>query len=242
MKALVGVPQTSSICIRFAQPPCSVLTSVAEILAEPSHIVQLLATPVPHSTPLTLPPTSAVTRRPADHCKAVKRDPYCQYKERFQRPGNATSLIKRKCEYSDMQRLLTQLDEVSDSLQRTQRACDALMSKPRAAQHTSSDCSASKSKPRTVSASDSTSLFTDSGNGSSLNSAETTDGTNDDDKVEELLQVAESAILEQQQTPPPHPPSKGERTWSIYTVGWQLVYAWMHCLWMRAVDNCKETN
>ncbi len=229
MKALLGVPQSGSVCIRFSEPPCSPVTSVTEILAEPSHIVQLLVTPLPHSTHLTLPPTprahstqvtlpppsrahfthpprSSLSRGPRDH---TPTDPYCQYKERFK--PNASSTIKHKCDYSDMERLLSQLDQVSESLQRTQRACDALMTR-----------------------SNSASQFTDSGNGSTLHDSE--EGTTEDARIEQLLRAAESAIHQQ----PPPPPNKGELTClplclSVFSVG---PYSPGHCMYVWTVYMC----
>ena len=208
VKQLLGVPQQTFISIRFSYPPCSPIASVSEILQEPSHIVQLIATPLPHTNPLiTLPILQSRSyRQKTDSSRTKKTDPYCQYKEMF--GSSVPALIERKCDFPDMERLLSQLEDVSQSLERTQRACDKLMARKE-----------SPAKPAVMPTPCNKILLcaSDSGNGHSL-AEDQTDGMEDielhseDEKVEKLLKVAETIV----KMPPP-PPRKGECHCHVHT-------------------------
>ena len=51
-----------------------------------------------------------------------KRDPYCRYRERYR----SRDTVRTKCSFAEMNKLLSQLSEVSLRLQRTQEECDEI--------------------------------------------------------------------------------------------------------------------
>lgn len=129
VKNLLGVAEGTSICIRFADSPFATVSDVAAVLQEPNHIVNLIVSVLPRPTNDTA--EHEVPLNPAkeqDTC-----DPYCKYRRLYpaRRSVNNDStreggLVRTKCNFAEMNKLLSQLADVSLSLQRTQHECDEI--------------------------------------------------------------------------------------------------------------------
>ena len=121
---LLGIVQSSAISIRFADPPFTAVTSITAILREPSHIVDLIVSSL--ETPVNTVPVEPAANLWGLQGKA-KVDPYCRYREFYQDRAKADSgCVRNKCNFEEMNKLISQLSEVSISLQRTQHECDEI--------------------------------------------------------------------------------------------------------------------
>ena len=186
LKRLLAVQEDTAICIRFSSPPCTVISSMSQILQERSERIDIIVTPLPCAAPATQ------SRSCRTSCtKQTGRDPYCQYKELFHSnsqpsaTGQAPAPIKRKYDFAAMSRLLSELDELSLTLERTQEECDKIAKRCGPAKPSLAPSPQDKT-PLTAS---------DSGKGSSGSCEDHTDGlgvSGEDKKVERLLEVAES--------------------------------------------------
>ncbi len=144
------MPTSLSIYIRFADPPHSTISSLHTVLQVPSHVVNLTVSPLPCSVH-TSPPshqslhTTTGTDTTAFLQAKDERDPYCRYRDLYQKPPRKNSsdrrsmagqhsdasrcssgFVRQKCDFAEMNRLLSQLAEVSLSLQRTKEECDMI--------------------------------------------------------------------------------------------------------------------
>ena len=140
VKQLLAVPSSVSICIRFSDPPHSVISSLHTVLQVPAHVVNLTVSPLPSmstssSSASLMAGNSDITNylQPED-----ERDPYCRYRDTYQNPGRmaagrhgnvskgSSGFVRQKCDFAEMNRLLSQLAEVSLSLQQTKEECDMI--------------------------------------------------------------------------------------------------------------------
>ena len=207
MKQLLGVPNNRAVCIRFSETPFSTLTSLTDIFQEPNQIVNLSVVPLPSSLSLTtsndLSPQGYCCIEPEQSDSLSKRDPYCKYREMFhqgrQSSESKETCVRQKCNFTEMAKLLSQLEEVSLTLERTQN-------------HIALRCGhqASKASPSTDTHVDVPRPACDSGKGSSVSDSEHSDFPDaacsdeatfksclsvKDRNVEQLLQFAESLAL-----------------------------------------------
>ena len=141
------MPSSVSIYIRFADPPHSAISSLHTVLQVPSHIVNLTVSPLPsvHTSPPSRSSTTSSTDTTTFLLAKDERDPYCRYRDMYQKPprrclsdrrsmagqyGDASQcssgFVRQKCDFAEMNKLLSQLAEVSLSLQRTKEECDMI--------------------------------------------------------------------------------------------------------------------
>ena len=121
-KRLLGIGEDTAISIRFADPPFATVSDVSTILKEPSHIVNLIVSPLTSLTEKASENGTAWKLKSAD-----ERDPYCRYRERYGGEQSSRSgQVRTKCNLAQMNRLLSQLSDVSLRLQRTQDECDEI--------------------------------------------------------------------------------------------------------------------
>ena len=89
------------------------VNDIATILTEPRHVVSLLVSPLG---------LSGSDKEEVRGLLVDKRDPYCRYRERYR----SRDTVRTKCNFAEMNKLLSQLSEVSLMLQRTQEECDEI--------------------------------------------------------------------------------------------------------------------
>ena len=97
------------------------------MLQEPSHIVNLVVSVL--ATPTDDTADNEIVSKLVDEQDTC--DPYCKYRRLFPaRRGCSTAreggLVRTKYNFAEMNRLLSQLTDVSLSLQRTQQQCDEI--------------------------------------------------------------------------------------------------------------------
>ena len=97
------------------------------MLQEPSHIVNLIVSVL--ATPTDDTADNEIVSKLVDEQDTC--DPYCKYRRLFPaRRGCSTAresgLVRTKYNFAEMNRLLSQLTDVSLSLQRTQQQCDEI--------------------------------------------------------------------------------------------------------------------
>ena len=141
MKQLLAVPSSVSICIRFSDPPHSVISSLHTVLQEPAHVVNLTVSPLPSiSTSGSCSSANLTTNSDVTSILPAvdERDPYCRYRDIYRNPrrtasgrcnsapNDSSGFVRQKCDFVEMNRLLSQLAEVSLSLQRTKEECDMI--------------------------------------------------------------------------------------------------------------------
>lgn len=145
VKELLAVPSSVSVYIRFSDPPHSAISSLHTVLQVPSHVVNLTVSPLPsvHSGPHTQSVATSSTAETTTILQAKdERDPYCRYRDMYQNPRRnnhrsvaeqrsgayqcSSGFVRQKCDFAEMNRLLSQLAEVSLSLQRTKEECDMI--------------------------------------------------------------------------------------------------------------------
>ena len=139
VKQLLAVPSSVSICIRFSDPPHSVISSLHTVLQVPAHVVNLTVSPLPSILTSTscFSPLSLATNYDMTTTKD-EREPYCRYRDIYRNPrttvsgrhssasNDSSGYVRQKCDLAEMNRLLAQLAEVSLSLQRTKEECDMI--------------------------------------------------------------------------------------------------------------------
>ena len=120
------------------------------VLQVPSHVVNLTVSPLPSSASMTSagPCSSASPTANTDLATFLltkdERDPYCRYRDMYHNPHRANvvgrhksaptcttkdssgGFVRQKCNFAEMNRLLSQLAEVSLSLERTREECDMI--------------------------------------------------------------------------------------------------------------------
>lgn len=142
VKELLAVPSSVSICIRFSDPPHSSISSLHTVLQIPTHTVNLTVSPL---SSMSAPCSIARSSTNSDVTTFLQtkdcRDPYCQYRDMYRNPqktaaGRRSSasrdsdgFVRQKYDFAEMNRLLSQLTEVSLSLERTREECDMIARK-----------------------------------------------------------------------------------------------------------------
>lgn len=106
-----------SVCL--SDPPYTAINDLVDVFRQPSHIVSLTLSP--------LPDLAATTDQRKKTSKNCNRQPLSGLDKLSPSPPS-TPQAKRRPRMSgrEMDRLLSQLDEVSQSLQRTQTHCEAI--------------------------------------------------------------------------------------------------------------------
>ena len=190
VRNLLGIAESTSICIRFADSPYATVSDVTAVLHEPNHIVNLIVSVLPRPTDSTAErEVSLKLAKDQDTC-----DPYCKYRRLYptRRSVNSDStreggLVRTKCNFAEMNRLLSQLADVSLSLQRTQHECDQIAKRCRRKDSVMRSSSTSAlSKKRIIAPSQE--QHDGSGSLQELETADVVADTN----VEKLLSLAES--------------------------------------------------
>lgn len=139
------MPSSVSVYIRFSDPPHSAISSLHTVIQVPSHVVNLTVSPLPsvHTSPATQSIAASSTVETTTILQAQdERDPYCRYRDMYQNPRRSdhrsmagqrsgasqcsSGFVRQKCDFAEMNRLLSQLAEVSLSLQRTKEECDMI--------------------------------------------------------------------------------------------------------------------
>ena len=205
-KELLAVPSSVSVCIRFSDPPHSPISSLHTVLHVPAHVVNLTVSPLP--TP-SVPCSSASPATIGGDVTTFlqvrdERDPYCRYRDIYHNPqrtvvagrhSNAPrgsgGFVRQKCDFAEMNKLLSQLAEVSLSLERTREECDMI---------------ARRCSKRTNERSRRKEINYHAGNEDEVDGlrARVKGGESaaleeaSDRKVEELINLAESIVMEQQ--------------------------------------------
>jgi hypothetical protein len=200
-KSLLGLCEANPVSVSLSEPPHSAVSDLGDVFRQPSHIVSLTLSPVPHE---------ADTDREAERRKAARAAanptggwqgggptpaPSGLYQPRAS-PLSSPQPARRRPPAArpqqsgrrEMERLLAGLDEVSQSLERTQSRCEAIARRcesPRAREGEDTDCAS------------------------------------EDSRVERLLRVAESLtaqiISQQQQRRSPTPSGREFSVFSVST-------------------------
>lgn len=148
--------------MRFEDPPYETVGSISSLLHQPSHLINLVVQPIQCKTTSNLDRDACIAATSLPWTAAVQvtkegRDPYCIFRENY---CNTESTLKRsasvrqKCNFAEMNKLVSQLAEVSICLQRTRQECELIEKRC---------CSKEKSKEA-----DSSSALCDGGGGASF--------------------------------------------------------------------------
>lgn len=105
---------------------------MSALLSQPSHLLSLTVQPLHCKITSNLAQgEGGVVSLP--HSAAVRatregRDPYCVFRERYcrGRPKTSPRPVRQKCNFAEMNRLLSQLAEVGTYLQRTRQECELI--------------------------------------------------------------------------------------------------------------------
>lgn len=202
MKELLAVPSSVSVCIRFSDPPHSPISSLHTILQVPAHMVDLTVSPLPSmSVHCTTSNPATISNDDVPSFLQVKdeRDPYCRYRDTYHKSrrtvvagGHSSAskgtggFVRQKCDFAEMNKLLSQLAEVSLSLERTREECDMI------ARRCSKRSRRKSGHPRDQDEADGSRDYVQGG-GERTASEEASD-----QKVEDLIHLAESIVKEQQ--------------------------------------------
>lgn len=154
-KELLGITRDTPICARFADPPHETVGSLSTLLRQPNHLLSLLVQPLQCRKTTTTSSSSdpahhhhhhhqtapcGVSSASAVAARVTKdgRDPYCVFRESYchgsggmtgsaRRSGHKVApVIREKCDFAEMNRLLSQLAEVSAYLQHTRLQCELI--------------------------------------------------------------------------------------------------------------------
>ena len=157
------------------------------MLQEPSHIVNLIVLVVASPTDDTAAKDiSSKLVGEQDTC-----DPYCKYRRLFPSRRSCSSareggLVRTKYNFAEMNRLLSQLTDVSLSLQRTQQQCDEIAERCRKKEEQAGNSVSQQKKDNS----------TENKKGEAVHNGEEAGpvvvGVADDSNVEKLLCLAES--------------------------------------------------
>ena len=139
VRDLLGIADGIPISLRFADPPFAAVSEVSTILQEPSHVVNLIVSPLERGDSVAEAPHLRMRRSESCRRDIDFDDPLCKLakhqRELRSTPGSegfdacdGEGMIRarQKCSPVEMARLLEALSEVNVSLQRTQEQCDAI--------------------------------------------------------------------------------------------------------------------
>lgn len=226
-KQLLGIPRHTTICMRFADPPHETIGSLSALLRQPSHLINLVVQPIHTRITSSLSQDSTAEFSGVGIISARERkDPYYAFLEKFCKDKTKckrSGSIRDKCDFAEMNRLASQLNEVSICLQRTQQECELIEKRCARKLDEKSGCSDSTdvfcdgAKFRKIEHSMSSSSYnSDSGKGSMTDAeglegvaeveeeevdSEPMQGVQDaeDKEVERLLQIAQKLAQQVQQ-------------------------------------------
>lgn len=196
-KSLLGVCESLPVSVSLSEPPHSTVADLADVFRQPSHIVSLTLSPLPHESELEREADRRKNDRPASStaagrncCTSHGPTPTASGLYQPPRPSPLSSPQARRRartpgeDRREMNRLLAGLDEVSQTLERTQSRCDDIARR----------C--------------------ESGGQARSAGEEETDWASDDQRVERLLRVAESLtaqiMVQQRRSPTPSATTSSE--------------------------------
>lgn len=126
-KQLLGIPRDTTICMRFADPPHETVGSLSALLHQPSHLVNLVVQPIHTRITSSLSQDESIDFGAATMVSSLERkDPYCVFREKYckgKTKCKRSGSVRDKYDSAEMNRLASQLADVSTCLQRTQREC-----------------------------------------------------------------------------------------------------------------------
>ena len=128
LRDLLGIQATEAISVRFAYPPYDAISALSAILQEPNHVVQLVVSKLPNASS-----TNHIwvdSKKTAEVKNNHTADPYCRLRKTH------PNTVRTKCNLEEMNKLFSQLTEVSLSLQRTQQECDQIARRCRLTEQT----------------------------------------------------------------------------------------------------------
>lgn len=165
--------------VRLSEPPHTAISDVADIFRQPCHIVSLTLSPLPDATL-----DGEEERSPRRALRDRQRRECVEQQQQQQQPQLPAPQGRRKakCSGKEMERLLSQLNDVSQCLERTQHECEEIARR----------CGERREE-------------------GGKREREEPDYAAEDSRVEHLLQVAEgltAQIILRQQQKSPSPPGK----------------------------------
>ena len=109
--------------VRLSEPPHTAISDVADIFRQPSHIVSLTLSPLPDATL-----DGEEERSPRRALRDRQRRECVEQQQQLAYPQPPASQTRRraKCSGKEMERLLSQLHDVSQCLERTQHECEEI--------------------------------------------------------------------------------------------------------------------
>ena len=121
-KSLLGVCETRAVSVCLSDPPHTAVNDLATVFRQPSHIVSLTLTPLPAEE------DADKTSRAACHNTEPHRASSGLYQPPRPSPLSSPQQPKKRTKLSgkEMDKLLASLDEVGQSLARTQTQCEAI--------------------------------------------------------------------------------------------------------------------
>lgn len=191
IKQLLGIHRDTAICMRFADPPHETVGSISTLFHQSNHLIDLIVQPI-HCRITACPPqitTNLSSPKEAMTASVGGKDPYCAFREKYYN-SKSRHLVREKCNFAEMNRLISQLADVSICLKHTQQECELIEKRcsKKAAENLSSTtcetevfCGSDAIKHST---SASSSYSSDSGKGS-MTDAEAVEGVVEEEKVEE---------------------------------------------------------
>lgn len=202
VKQLLGIPEDKTVCLRFAETPFNAVASLTDIFQEANYIINLFVSPVIFASCKS---TSANVL-PQYYCNTPsqsQRDAYSKYRKRFHKKRQLSvsevsreTWVRQRCNFPAMGKLLSQLEEVSLSLERTQNHIALKCGQLNKTQGSNSDSKNVVDVPQFNC--ESKTVFSSS-RSECLNSVSGSSNkelsTPKDIEVEQMLQVAESLIL-----------------------------------------------
>lgn len=125
-KGLLGVCETSVVSVSLSEPPHTAISDLADVFRQPSHIVSLTLSPLYGKVEEmeTINGDCAANR---DHQQSL-RAPSGLYQPPRPSPLSSPPTKRKSAKLSgkEMDKLLAALEEVSQSLERTQTQCEAI--------------------------------------------------------------------------------------------------------------------
>ena len=174
-KSLLGLRETTAVSVRLSEPPHTAISDVADIFRQPCHIVSLTLSPLPDAT------LDGEEERSPRRALRDRQRRECVEQQQQQLPASQ-GRRKAKCSGKEMERLLSQLNDVSQCLERTQHECEEIARR----------CGERREEGR-------------------KRERDEPDYAAEDSRVEHLLQVAEgltAQIILRRQQKSPSPPGK----------------------------------
>ena len=118
MRQLLGIQRDLSICIRFAAPPQETVGNMSVLFQEPSNVINLVVHPIGYCKTAPNSPTFSIPTPSLQISEG--KDPYCVFRERYCN-GKRDGSVKAKYDFTEMNRLISKLDELNIYLHRTQQ-------------------------------------------------------------------------------------------------------------------------